>query len=624
MKLMKKLTALVLAAAMAVSLNLPVTNVKAADWTQSGAYGAVVNYKTPENAGNADLLWSYRPKEGWYAESMPIIAGDYIYTADANSGYLVKLTKDGKRVNEGKGKLADTLYWVANICYGDGKIFVPLDNGRIQAFDADTLDSVWISEPTSNSDAITSKLTYHEGYVYGGNKANAEGAGAYYAIKTEDEDSNKTEEEKKFAWTYTEADTSFYWEKGTVIGNYFVVGDLSGKLLVLDRKTGNKVDEAVLDSGFSGAGITYDEKSNTFYFISNNTVVYQYRLSSDGKLQEMKRSKPICSGGYSASTPTISDGRLYVGGRNGSYGSKGFLAVVDADTLELQYKAEAVSDVQSQPLVTTAYGTSANQNQTVVYFTANNKPGAIYYITDSKTAGSAVVKELFVPENSKQNYCMSDVIADEDGTLYYKNDSNYIFAVGKKTSDSETPKPETKPETKPDQTAQEKVQPITYHKDSKRKVKVSWKKKSGAKGYVIYAKGGKGKYKKLKTVGKVTAKTVTVKSGYHYRFRVRPFKYVKKGKKSVRKYYKSVGAKGKNGAKTVTATFGNVKGYQGYAVYMKVGKGSYRKVKDSAKGGEISYIKKKAKVGKTYTFCLKGYKIIKGKKVYTMLKTKRI
>ena len=51
MKLMKKLTAVVLAAAMAVSLNLPVTNVKAADWTQSGAYGAVVNYKTPENAG---------------------------------------------------------------------------------------------------------------------------------------------------------------------------------------------------------------------------------------------------------------------------------------------------------------------------------------------------------------------------------------------------------------------------------------------------------------------------------------------------------------------------------------------------------------------------------------------
>lgn len=611
MRFRKKITAVVLAAVVALSGNIPAVSVKAADWTQSGAYGAKVSYQTPESKSEAALRWSYRPKEGYYAESVPVIAGNYIYAADDNSGYLVKLTKDGKRVNEDKGKLKDSLYWVVNICYGDGKIFVPLSDGRVQAFDADTLESLWITEAASN--AVTSKLTYHDGYLYGGTQKNGDVSGAYYAWKTEDENQDSSEEVKKAAWSYTDGNPSYYCSQGTVIGKHMVVADETGKLTALDLKTGAKTDEKVLDSGVK-SGITYDKDSGSFYLISNATVVYRYRISEEGMLQELTHSKPLSAGGYSAGTPTICNGRLYVGGRDGAYGAKGFLAVTDASTLKLEYKAEAAADVQCQPLVTTAYSKSENQNKVIVYITANDNPGAIYYMTDSQTAQNGTVKELYVPEKSGQNYCMSDVIADEDGTLYYKNDSNYIFAVKKQAA-------QTKPDTKPQPEA---AKPITYHKSSKRKIKVIWKKKTGAKGYVIYAKAGKGKYRKIRTVKKVTAKTVVLKSGYRYKFKVRPFKYKKSGKKTVRAYYKSMYAKGKEIQKTVTAVYGNVKGYHGYAIYMKTGKGSYRKVKDTTKGGTVSYVNQKAKVGKTYTFCLKGYKIIKGKRVYTVLKTKRI
>ena len=35
--------------------------------------------------------------------------------------------------------------------------------------------------------------------------------------------------------------------------------------------------------------------------------------------------------------------------------------------------------------------------------------------------------------------CMSDVVVDEDGTIYFANDSKYIMSVGKKVEDTKKP-----------------------------------------------------------------------------------------------------------------------------------------------------------------------------------------
>ncbi len=65
---------------------------------------------------------------------------------------------------------------------------------------------------------------------------------------------------------------------------------------------------------------------------------------------------------------------------------------------------------------------------------------------------------------------------------------------------------------------------------STRSVKLTWKKKKSAKGYVIYAKAGKGKYKKVTTVGKKTSKTIKVNKDSSYKFKVKPYKLTKKKK----------------------------------------------------------------------------------------------
>ena len=152
---------------------------------------------------------------------------------------------------------------------------------------------------------------------------------------------------------------------------------------------------------------------------------------------------------------------------------------------------------------------------------------------------------------------------------------------------------------------------------STRSVKLTWKKKKSAKGYVIYAKAGKGKYKKVTTVGKKTSKTIKVNKDSSYKFKVKPYKLTKKNKK---KYFKTYAAKAKFGSKTVKVTFKNVTGFASYKVEMKAGKAAYKTVKTTNKGGTITYTKKKAKVGTTYKFRLKGINKVNGKTVSVTIK----
>lgn len=70
------------------------------------------------------------------------------------------------------------------------------------------------------------------------------------------------------------------------------------------------------------------------------------------------------------------------------------------------------------------------------------------------------------------------------------------------------------------------------------KAKLTWKKVSGADGYVVYQKVGKGKWQKVKVIknGKtISYSKAGIKSGKTYKFRVRA--YVKNGKKTVYNKY---------------------------------------------------------------------------------------
>ena len=97
------------------------------------------------------------------------------------------------------------------------------------------------------------------------------------------------------------------------------------------------------------------------------------------------------------------------------------------------------ADVKSCPLVSTQGGT------TRVYFTCNNTPGGMFAWVE----GRDTAHTLFSPEpgSEQANWCMSNVVSGEDGSLYYVNDSGYLFKLV--PDDAEKPAGPGKPPTTP-------------------------------------------------------------------------------------------------------------------------------------------------------------------------------
>lgn len=543
------------------------------------------------------------PEDGWETGinnnlSEIAVSENYIYAADDSQHRVMKISKKTGVIEKStsyKDKSYTTSYG-AKICVADQKVFVGYENGIIQAFDQNTLKSVWITNPiteeTDNSGAVAS-FTYDKGCLYVGTGAyNTDGN--YVALTTKDEDTTKSDEIKDFKWKKS-SDGTYYWNKGgVIIGNYIIVADNNGVVKAYDKSNGSVKGQLNLDSGFSG-GIAYDKSRNMIYIASKSTMLYGIKVNNDGSFGTVKKVK-VHNGGYVASAPEVYNGKVYISGRTkkDDYDAPGFMAVVDVSSANYKVDYEVALDAYSQckPVVVKTGKDSAR-----IYFTENTMPGGIYMIEDSQKAKSGKVTTIFEPSKTKeQGYCGEELYVDNDGTIYYSNDSKYIFKVSR--------------------------QAITKTQTSTRSVKLTWKKNKSAKGYVIYVKAGKGKYKKLTTVGKTTKKTVTVKSGTSYKFKVKPYKYTKKKGKKVKKYYKAYAAKAKYGSKTVKVTYKNVKGYTSYRIDMKVGNGSYKKVLTSKKTGTLTltYTQKKAKVGKSYKFRLVGIKTVNGKSVEKTIK----
>lgn len=217
------------------------------------------------------------------------------------------------------------------------------------------------------------------------------------------------------------------------------------------------------------------------------------------------------------------------------------------------------------------------------WYSSDTKDGAY------KTIKGAEQKSYDLPKNSKKYYKLEAEYLDQKNVRYQKIMSEPVFGEWKEIK----PEPEKGNET---------AKKITVKKISKRKIKLSWKKKKGASGYRLYQSTNGRKYKKIKTVkGKKGSVTVTVAAGNNYRFKVKPYK--KKKTYSFRKVKKT------ELKKTLVFTFGNVPKNQKFILQIKSGKAGsaykrakYKTVKRNLKtaNGTIRY-QMNGKKGYTYT-----------------------
>lgn len=436
-KRMKKKILRTASFALATALSL---SVCVSAFVSDGTNNNVTTSVLPDSADNAVLNWATKVGKSWNDGPSPvaIVGDDIVYTSGDK---LMRMNKETGVVDSVVGQRAGTnSYAIQPVTYADGMIFSGFDGG-VQAFDAKTLESLWVYKDSVGGQAI-SPIYYNDGYIYTGFWSSGwseTDSGNFVCIDVKDEDPTKTDEAKSAKWTYTNVG-GFYWTGAYATDKFIVVGSDNGtddnspsKVRTFDKETGKVIDskEAVGDIRSS---VSYDKDTDAYYFTTKGGYLYKAEINADGKFTKLDS---IALGGASTSTPTVLNGRAYVGVNGSGWGDyKGSaIAVIDLDSFEIAYKAETKGYPQTSGL-----GVVNENGYNYVYFTENASAGAIRYVKDKKGVtevldaqivnGKKTAPSLFTPTGAQAQYAIADLVADENGTIYFKNDSGYIMAVG--------------------------------------------------------------------------------------------------------------------------------------------------------------------------------------------------
>jgi hypothetical protein len=414
--------------------------------------------KTPYNPDDVELLWAAKYGRGWStAPSCPVIVdGDLVIV----TGTTIRRIDKNTGVTKAQGTLTcEPGFSTVPVTYGDGMIFAPLNDGKIQAFNAKTLESLWVYTDKLGGQPIT-PITYKDGYIYEG-FWNGETRNANFAcISVTDEVPTRTNETKYASWTYKRMG-GFYWAGAYVTDKFAIVGTDDGasgcntesaSLLVFNRETGEVVDFWDGIRGDIRSNVSHDPESDRVFFTSKGGVLCNAKINWEtGKITDKQFVVIADAKGneyaMSTCTPSVYNGRIYIGisgtiqfGENVSH-AIGVYDLNDDGSMTQAYTYTTKGYPQTSAMVTTAY--FAEDQSVYVYLPYNAMPGGVVALKDKKgqTAPQTITgsdsSEIFTPVGSLEQYCICSTIADEYGTLYYKNDSCYLMALTSKVESIE-------------------------------------------------------------------------------------------------------------------------------------------------------------------------------------------
>ena len=327
--------------------------------------------------------------------------------------------------------VSNNTYTVVSPCVANGMIFVPLNDGKIQAFDFSTLKSLWVYTDALGGQSLCN-ITYNAGFIYTGFWKGETNNANYVCINVKDEKPGETNEAKKASWSF-KSKGGFYLCDACVTSKFIVVGSENGvndstsnsRILALNKSTG-KLAASLAVKGDVRSGVTYDSATNRYFTVSKAGYLYSFAVNSSTGAFSSKKSLQLS--GPATATPVIYGKRVYFGASNGSGGGR--LYVVNASTLKVIYYSALDGYPQAPVLVSTGY---ENEGKIYIYATVNKKPGSVYVFSDSKNQKSESKSVLYSPDEKYSQFCISRISAGEDGTLYYKNDSGAIFALSSKS-----------------------------------------------------------------------------------------------------------------------------------------------------------------------------------------------
>ena len=418
----------------------------------------ITNAKTPISAADGMLYWASPLGKGWDngAVSSPILVDDCLVVYAGSKIYRV--SKATGKV-EAEGNMAGTSSFAINgPTYANGILLVGLSNGRIQAFNAKTLESLWLyTDPMGGQPNCP--ITVLGDYAYTGFWNGEALGGSFVCVSLTDEDPTSTTEAKYATWRH-EQDGGFYWAGAYACDDFIMVGTDDGDALrsylyLFDPLTGEVLDSR---SGFDSdirSTICYDSVTKAYYFTSKGGTFYRAKVEAqngsyaitacDGLKLDNGSDDPALPP-MSTSTPVVYNGRAYIGvsgtGQFTQYSGHN-ITVIDLENWEIAYKVPTQGYPQTSGLLTTAY--ESENGYVYVYFFDNYTPGTLRVLRDKpeQTAVDYRTKEsfsgksyytpyaVFTPYDKQAQYAICSPIVDSDGTIYFKNDSGYLMAFGR-------------------------------------------------------------------------------------------------------------------------------------------------------------------------------------------------
>ena len=433
----------------------------------------VVDVRTPITAEDTVLVWANKLGEGYSGNAMgcPIIVGGYLYTYSGTT--IMKVDKETGLVLKTGTMAGFSSFSINSATYAEGMIFIGLANGRVQAFNAETLESLWVYQDALGGQP-NCPIAYADGYIYTG-FWNSETKQANFAcLSVTDEDATKTNEAKLPTWTYTH--NGFYWAGAYVNSDFVLVTTDDGEngyttgygsILSLNPKTGKLIDSLqATNVGDLRSSVCYDTETEAYYFTSKGGDLYQVKVNADGTFTKGSLRRLHLDNGadsasappMSTSTPVIANGRAYIGvsGTSQFTAYSGHnITVVDLSTFSIAYSVPTMGYPQTSGLLTTAYQNGDGYNY--VYFFDNFTPGKLRVIRDkpgmtevdhdyttmetySKNGEEHTIETayvLFTPDGAQAQYAICSPVVDEEGNIYFKNDSAQLMRLSSRITELE-------------------------------------------------------------------------------------------------------------------------------------------------------------------------------------------
>ncbi len=366
--------------------------------------------QTPRTAEETELKWAKKLSTGWTDAPSPAIIVDNALISMCGST-LKKLDITNGEVLKEQKMAGPTNWGTVPPTYGNGMIFCPLSESRVQAFDAKTLAPLWIYKD-ERSGQSQSPIAYADGKLYVGLGYN--GPSSFVCLNAAD---------GSIVWR-EEDPNGYYWAGAVVVEDYVIYGGEAGHLISRNKDTGELVADLTVE-GTPNIRSTISYADGHVFFTTKKAQLCKADLDTNtGALSNLVTLDCSKYGAESTSTPAIYNGIAYFG--VGSFSKPQHVVAVNLERMEVVWSIEQLGNPQCSVLLSTAY---ADTGYVYLYVTYNANPGGMNVIK-AKIDGSEATQSVLFDARGYEQYCICSVITDREGNLYYKNDSGNMFALG--------------------------------------------------------------------------------------------------------------------------------------------------------------------------------------------------